>query len=249
MVSAILRKIDLCSVFVADVTLTFEGIESSRKSPNPNVLLELGYALRRLGPERVLIVLDTAFGAPEQLPFDLRGSRAITYNSVDDPQIVEDRLFDEFTAALRLILSNAGPPADIAPPVHLELEFTKERLEQERHEYRLHVSVTNRGNELLRDWAVEVRFPGPLLHPNRQYPVVGNHLPDRRVVMRQIEANHSGPIYPGEKKELMGIDYIMTRESREEADMLFAQKVEAFFFAEGARLASAFRLVRELQVF
>jgi hypothetical protein len=78
MVAAILGKIDACSVFVADVTLTFERPERERKSPNPNVLLELGYALRRLGQHRVLLVLDTTNGGAEKLPFDLRGNRAIT---------------------------------------------------------------------------------------------------------------------------------------------------------------------------
>src|SRR5687768_13089235 len=49
MAATILEKIDACSVFVADVTLTYERRAGDpRLSPNPNVLLELGYALKRL---------------------------------------------------------------------------------------------------------------------------------------------------------------------------------------------------------
>lgn len=39
---AILEKIDACAAMVADVTIV--GSDSERQSPNPNVLLELGYA-------------------------------------------------------------------------------------------------------------------------------------------------------------------------------------------------------------
>lgn len=248
MVAAILRKIDTCSVFVADVTLTFQRAERNRKSPNPNVLLELGYALRRLGPERVLIVVDTDHGGPEQLPFDLRGSRAITYSSADDPDGAEEQLARDLAEGIALIFRVVGPPADIVPPVQLDLEFSKERIERDRHDYRLQVSVTNRGDTLLRDWAVEVRFPSALLNPNRNYPIVGN-LRDGRVVVRQVEANHSGPIYPREKKELLGIDYIMTHELFDRSAELFPQMVEAFFFVEGKLVASATRQVKDVQVF
>lgn len=45
----IFRKIDQCQMFVGDVTIINQGQEG-RKTPNPNVLFELGYALKTLGP-------------------------------------------------------------------------------------------------------------------------------------------------------------------------------------------------------
>jgi len=70
----IYRKIEDSSVFLAD--LTFVGstdLEGHKKLlPNPNVTLELGYAARSVGWERIICVMNTAFGPAEELIFDLR---------------------------------------------------------------------------------------------------------------------------------------------------------------------------------
>lgn len=70
----ILSKIDKCGIFVADVTLVAKT-ERNKQSPNPNVLFELGYAVARLGWERIILVMNTAFGTPEDLPFDFQHRR------------------------------------------------------------------------------------------------------------------------------------------------------------------------------
>ncbi|WP_434036323.1 hypothetical protein [Formosa sp. 4Alg 33] len=52
-----------------------------KKSPNPNVLLETGYAWAKKGTYRTLAVMNDAFGSPKELPVDLEGFRwGITYN-------------------------------------------------------------------------------------------------------------------------------------------------------------------------
>jgi hypothetical protein len=51
----IFRKIDGATVFVADVSIIGPAGESHRPTPNPNVLVELGYALKTLGGERVIL--------------------------------------------------------------------------------------------------------------------------------------------------------------------------------------------------
>lgn len=76
--STILAKIEQAQVFVCDVSIINQGTES-RFTPNPNVLIELGYAMKALGTERIVMVMNSAFGTPELLPFDLRMRRAITY--------------------------------------------------------------------------------------------------------------------------------------------------------------------------
>ena len=52
------------------------------------MLLELGYALHALGPERIVMVLNSAFGNLDLLPFDLRMRRVLAYYM---PEIAEDR--------------------------------------------------------------------------------------------------------------------------------------------------------------
>jgi hypothetical protein len=74
----IFEKIEESQVFVCDVSIINKG--ATRPTPNPNVLVELGFAIRALGWERVVMVLNAAYGGPELLPFDLRVRRSVTYD-------------------------------------------------------------------------------------------------------------------------------------------------------------------------
>ncbi|MBN9123504.1 MAG: hypothetical protein BGO99_05220 [Nitrosospira sp. 56-18] len=75
---SIFEKIALADVFVADVSIINKDSDE-RHTPNPNILVELGYAVAQLGWNRILLVQNTVFGGPEELPFDLRGRRVIPY--------------------------------------------------------------------------------------------------------------------------------------------------------------------------
>lgn len=80
----ILQKIARADVFVPDVSIVMSG-GPGRWSPNPNVVLELGYAAAELGWDRIVMVMNTAFGDVAQLPFDLRGRRVLPYLLPDAP--------------------------------------------------------------------------------------------------------------------------------------------------------------------
>jgi hypothetical protein len=75
----ILAKIDNCDMFVADASI-ISGSGAPRATPNPNVMLELGYAAKRLGWERITTVFNLAYGKIEELPFDLRKRRVVDYS-------------------------------------------------------------------------------------------------------------------------------------------------------------------------
>src|SRR5260370_7894623 len=79
----IFGKIDQAQVFVCDVSIinqdTIAQNPDARPTPNPNVLVELGYALKTLGARRIILVFNAAYGKPEQLPFDLRPRRVTAY--------------------------------------------------------------------------------------------------------------------------------------------------------------------------
>ncbi|MGK2886594.1 MAG: hypothetical protein ACSLE8_17775 [Rhodococcus sp. (in: high G+C Gram-positive bacteria)] len=64
---------------MADVTIINDPT-NERATPNPNVLLELGYAMHALGEERIILVMNSHYGPVERLPFDLRARRTIIYN-------------------------------------------------------------------------------------------------------------------------------------------------------------------------
>jgi len=121
--STILAKIEQAKVFVCDVSIIKQETES-RPTPNPNVLLELGYALKALGQERVIIVMNSAYGGLELLPFDLRLKRVITYNmaeSNNDRSPECKKLEKSLEQGLRTILKNLERqlPSDL---IHAYLE-------------------------------------------------------------------------------------------------------------------------------
>jgi hypothetical protein len=81
-VRTILGKIEKSHIFLCDVTII---ADEKRPIPNPNVLIELGYAAAKMGWERIICVMNEQHGTPEALPFDLRHRRwPITYNISSD---------------------------------------------------------------------------------------------------------------------------------------------------------------------
>lgn len=83
----IFKKIDAATVFVPD--LTFIGLRpDGRPTPNPNVLIEYGWAIKSLGNDRVVPIMNTAYNRDTplelDLPFDLRHLRhPIQYHCPD----------------------------------------------------------------------------------------------------------------------------------------------------------------------
>lgn len=73
-VESILSKIAKCDIFVADLTYVAQ-VPGKHGVSNPNVLMERGYALSKIGHERMLAVMNEAHGLVDKLPFDLKGIR------------------------------------------------------------------------------------------------------------------------------------------------------------------------------
>ncbi len=75
----ILKKIEATTVFVCDVTPIGKGAErkndqavvGQKSIMNPNVAIELGYALKAISTDNVLMIMNSHFGSRTDLPFDL----------------------------------------------------------------------------------------------------------------------------------------------------------------------------------
>lgn len=78
---SIFSKIGNSSIFIADISIINKDYDGLRKTPNPNVLVELGYAARSIGWEKIICVYNTDFGNYNDLPFDLRNRRILNYTS------------------------------------------------------------------------------------------------------------------------------------------------------------------------
>lgn len=106
---SIFEKIDAASVFVCDVSIIDPS--TARPTPNPNVLIELGYAIKSLGWHRIIMVMNTAFGGPEKLPFDLRSKRTTTYaveSDAAEKSPIRKGLAKTFVLALNSIFESHG---------------------------------------------------------------------------------------------------------------------------------------------
>ena len=72
-------KIKESTIFIADISFIGNCNKNKKQLPNPNVLIELGYAFATLGSDRILCVFNEDTGNVENLPFDLRHKRHLTY--------------------------------------------------------------------------------------------------------------------------------------------------------------------------
>jgi hypothetical protein len=126
-VETIFRKIDRAAVFLPDLTFIADRPDG-RPTPNPNVLIEYGWALKQLGHARIVPVMNTAFGEPsDAMPFDLKHLRnPITYHC--SPELDEsgrkkarDQLAKELESAIRMVLASdefkSAQPTAPKPPV------------------------------------------------------------------------------------------------------------------------------------
>ena len=128
-IDTILKKIAACRIFAPDVT--FVAVTSDgKKVPNPNVLVELGYALEVLGDRKSLILMNEHFGSPDDLPFDIGHRRwPITYNLAPDaPKKARDAaraaLQQQLVPALRDLLKETAVESREEPlPVHKNSSF------------------------------------------------------------------------------------------------------------------------------
>jgi len=118
----IFEKIDSATLFIADISLIGKTDEG-KKTPNPNVLIELGYAMKSLGFERLILIANTSNGYKhEDLPFDLRHRRGpITYELSEEADKeakarVEKRLIADLVHAIGSNIRAIEPATTDQPP-------------------------------------------------------------------------------------------------------------------------------------
>jgi len=105
--ATILAKINVADIFVCDVS-TINTNESGRKTPNPNVVFELGYAIANLGWERVVLLFNEEFGSfPADLPFDFDRHRVSEFRSTNPPSTKQKKkLSDLVELAISSVITN-----------------------------------------------------------------------------------------------------------------------------------------------
>ena len=121
----IFGKIDRASVFLADLTYVAERAGGGR-TPNPNVCIEHGYALKALSWRRVIAVMNTAMGHPDQhetsrSTFGIRAgqSRSTCRKAPDSTArtAAAEALVHQLKTALKAVLGDADARAAMASPI------------------------------------------------------------------------------------------------------------------------------------
>lgn len=113
--ATILRKISAADAVVADLSFVAKTINEKYCS-NPNVLFELGYAFRAIGPDRLVCVMNEKHGPREKQIFDLaHRQHPITFasptKSKTRKEVVQElanSLFDALRPMIELGPSGAG---------------------------------------------------------------------------------------------------------------------------------------------
>ncbi|GHV09640.1 hypothetical protein FACS1894162_0630 [Bacteroidia bacterium] len=85
---SIFKKINHACFFVADISTINGKSRKYKKTPNPNVLLELGYAAKTMGWDKIICIFNSKYGSIKDLPFDIRNRRILTYKDDDDTKIL-----------------------------------------------------------------------------------------------------------------------------------------------------------------
>ena len=117
---SIFTKIGSCNIFVADISIINKKYDELRKTPNPNVLVELGYAARSLGWEKIICVYNKDFGSYNDLPFDLRNRRILDYTSCNGK--------DELSRKIESVIYEMNKKGNLTNKI---LDFLKKDIDRE----------------------------------------------------------------------------------------------------------------------
>ena len=235
----ILGKIDECHIFVGDVSIINPDSEK-RKTPNPNVMLELGYALKKLSSARIVMVLNRAFGKPEELPFDLKMKRTLDYNAIESQENISkerNNLAKKLERALKAIINGIeeaqdDQAAEKTNPITLSVERKDNNITGQRHDYQLIINLTNDSDRIIRNYHVEIKFLREFL---REDTANSNIIPlrsDFGYTFFRFIGNDMGEIYPGDTRVLGHIHYYVDHKKFYDLSHLFKKPIIVSVYVE-----------------
>lgn len=126
--NTILNKIDQCFIFIPDLSFISKS-DLGKMLPNPNVLIELGYAIKSKTDSNIICIMNEFFGSAENLPFDLKHKRwPIRFYlnpEVNKEDLKKERikLSKSLRYAIKSILE-AIPPISVELPLFVRMQPT-----------------------------------------------------------------------------------------------------------------------------
>ncbi len=106
-------RIKKSTIFIGDMSLvgTIPKTDSDevKRVPNPNVLLEMGYAAGTIGWGRVICVMNEHFGKRTELPFDVRNRRfPINYSLAPEEKGQRERVKKDLTRCIKFAIETVA---------------------------------------------------------------------------------------------------------------------------------------------
>lgn len=139
-------------------------------------------------------------------------------------------------------------PSDFSAEV--DLSYSKERIESERHDYRLQVKIKNLGTEPLGPYHIDVEMPARVIERPRDVVGYVHSRSSREVNFFRISSrNHQEEIYPGDVKLVMSLPYFMNDDIFFNQRGLFDCPVMATLYRPGFRPFTIEQRFEEFQVF
>ena len=157
----------------------------------------------------------------------------------------------EVIGHLRLILPAWKTPEKLMDSGALDvaLEYEKEKVTQERHDYQLVVLLTNRGTRPIDDYHIDVEFPTELLkHPEENHHYVRTRCTKTHSFFRVTQYQHGTKIFPGDTLRAMTLRYFVDDEIFSRRSDLFQKTVTATLYSEGTSKVVE-KKVSQLQIF
>lgn len=115
------EKIANCDIFIAETSIVnFCDDKALRFTPNPNVLIELGYASSEIGWERIITITDVSNDSLIHLPFDIEHHRTIKFDFKNGK---EEDLIGKLKSAINLINKKKSINTDIKEYVNSKVEY------------------------------------------------------------------------------------------------------------------------------
>ncbi len=139
-------------------------------------------------------------------------------------------------------------PTDLS--AEIDLSYEKERIKSERHDYRLQVSLTNRGTEPLGAYHIDLQMPAVVVRGlEKQSPYVLTRSTREVAFFRLASSNQTQDIYPGDTVVAMSIPYYMDRDIYWSRGHLFERPITVTLYRRGFHPVTMERSFEEFQVF
>lgn len=155
------EKIEKARIIVADASIIGDNIfkdknKEPKKLPNPNVMIELGYAAGFKSWDNIIVVMNTNNNRFEDLPFDINRRTIINFKTTT--KNADNKLKEKLKERIYNILDNSTSSNKIRP-----------------HQQVLQCLTTEGDNSLLSDESVECKPEGVItLSINGQGALIGD---------------------------------------------------------------------------